>query len=103
MIRLIQVTRKRPISIFRPKDPENLQDLSASVLLYIGEFLEFPHRDLGGLNKFFGEVFSKITPSHVISNQIGIPKLRNLPKCPDLKYLIGGILNEKNLNVEESF
>ena len=97
------VTRKRPLSIFRPKDPEKLQDLSASVLLYIGEFLEFPHRDLGGLNKFLREVFSKITPSHVISNQIGVPKLRNLPKCPDLKYLIGGILNEKNLNVEESF
>ena len=97
------VTRKRSLSIFRPKDPENLQDLSASVLLYIGEFLEFSHRDLGGLNKYLREVFSKITPSHVISNQIGIPRLRNLPKCPDLKYLIGGILNEKNLNVEESF
>lgn len=94
---------KRLVSIFNPHRAQNLQYLSAELLINIGEYLEFPHRDLGGLNRYMGRVFATLTPSHVISNQIGIQELLRLPKCPDLKYLIGGILNEKSLMVEEAF
>lgn len=75
--------------------PKNLQDLSSQVLIYLGEFLEFPHRDLGILNKYFHQVFSSITPSHILSNQLCIPRLRTLPTCPDLKCILRRFPNPK--------
>lgn len=65
----------------------NLDNLGSDMILYIGEYLEFPHSTLGQLNRGFRQIFGTISPAKIISIQLEVNGLKDLQVSSDLKYL----------------
>jgi hypothetical protein len=76
----------------------NFDTLGSDMILYIGEYLEFPHLTLGQLSSGFRDIFRTISPSKVISIQLNIIELSNFKISNDLKYFKS--LSRSSLNDE---